>query len=302
VTILSIISFSTIISENNRSSRGTPSYKMYEYLLIKTIFDMVIVLMNIVTIIGVYVGGFSLMFVVSYSILGFYFLEASYLASSLIDVMANFDCAISIENKLQIFKSKCLFKGITISIILFSFGYKTYELILKGIVKYESINTLNETVTAYTSESKGLVSQKVHTGIVLAEGLIRDLIVLVLLVVINIFILIKMIQINKRRKNLQKSSTQQQSGHSLADRAQNQKLKMIIALFITHFIGHFPILVRNLTFEQDTPFWAFWTIYSETIMRLPFMTNFFIYYYFNNKFRSVLKAKLSSFVSFIRRQ
>jgi hypothetical protein len=169
VTVLSIIGFSAIITDNNRSTRGAPSYKMYEYLWIKTIFDMVIVLVNIVCVIGLFISPFSYLYVFAYSILGFYLLEASYMASSLIEVMANFDCAISIENKLQIFKNKCLFNVITISIILFSFSYKTYEFILKKIAKFESINNLNKTVYAYESIITGITTKEQHTAIVLVE-------------------------------------------------------------------------------------------------------------------------------------
>jgi hypothetical protein len=270
-----------------KMTRRGESNQMYKYLLIKSICDML-------------PGFFSLLlplyecekclakktYWMQIWLIGFYYYLTSifYMGSGAFEIVASFDCAISIENKLKWCQSRVSFIVTTGSIFIFLGSFYSYHIFTNEISvnQYSSFNNGTEvkyfiysTVQLYTYRNLTLAFLK-------AERFLRDFVVLFILLIINTFILFKMIQIRKRKSRLQ--STSRSSTVIMAERAENRKIKMITFLCVTFIFGHFPFIIYQLFRTFHRP-WENFLVFSEIFFSFSFITPITAYYFFNKKFK-----------------
>jgi hypothetical protein len=250
--------------------------KMYHYFLFKSLADLII---NIITLIGLISQKFSSQ---SYYLncvrmyLKYYLGACLFLVSNGFDIMATFDCAISIENKMVWCGRRPFFILITILILIFSFSFESFKLFIMKIKRYE----VGESKNIYKIEFNSNVTDS-YNKFLLAEALIRDFSSLVILLTINSYILFKLYEINKRKNNMASSNR-----GSISNHAKSQKMKMIIILFIVHFFCH--ILPFIYCLLSNGQFDYYLDVFSVFTLTLSLMISFLIYLFFNNVFKKTL--------------
>jgi hypothetical protein len=283
--ILSIIIFSRIV-RNQRDGN-----KMFSYLLIKSCCDMIISMM-ISTVPMMYYIKSNVRFEYFTQIWNiwfiYYILCVLHLSSRLFEVMATLMCALSIDNRMKCCHKRSTFFAIIITILISFFLLRSYVLFDFKIYKYVIIGNNSNQIIYYTGMrnfSENTV--KILNAFFITDSLIRDLLSLITLLLINIYIFYKLIQTNKRKRNLQNNN--RSAGEILARgvEASKRKKKMVIVLFITFVIGHLPLCIYYLSLSNSI-FWKFWVTVSELLSYIPYLLSFFIYLFFNNQFRKTL--------------
>jgi hypothetical protein len=283
MNFISVLVFLKILKDKRRTNERESSSLMYKYLLFKSICDTISSLIKILIIFfksnidrSTLIGSIWTLF------FDFYFTQSFYLASGFFEIAATFNCAISIENKLKWLQTKLSFYITTIGLFAFCFVYQSFYFVFKHIEKSESFN--NKT-SYYINDNYKYYS--ILENFELSTLIIRDLVCLVLLVIINTFILFKMVQIRKRRSHLQSNS---QSANRISSRqAEYRKIKMIVSLFIVYTLGHLPFILFQLgVFTYNMKLDNYGRFYTEIILTISLSASFFIYTFFDKKFNRVL--------------
>jgi hypothetical protein len=280
-----------IINKENRTNN-----KIFYYCLLKTVCDFIYNLIyslfefiNVRDLEGE-IRTAKLFFI----FINFYLKYVLCFASAAFEIMATFDCAISINQKIKWIQTKLSFISITISIVLFSFLIEIFNLISNKIKRNEYIDILNTTHIRYVISDHIYGKDSLLYKLELIENTLRDVVSMNILFILNIYILVKLVEIRKRKNNL-KAQNKQSSFRSISNSAECRKMKMIITFFILQIIGHYPYFLTELSRKQ-TLFSLKATNYlkttSDILYQLPIMTPFFIYFFFNNQFRNVFVTKL----------
>jgi hypothetical protein len=299
---LCVIIFVNIIKYNNQHKHHSFLCKMYHYLLMKTICDVFInfnsVLYYITFKFDENQKSYFTLFMRVYFM--YYLKYCSYLASGLFDVMATFDCAISINNRLPWCHKKLFFGGISISILILSLGFESFDVVFFEIQKFEGTNDYNKSFYNYSDVFVG--SYKTFNDLLFVDSLIRYFITLGLLLFINIYILIQLIQINKRKNNLLSICKDNPVTQVIANRAKNQKMKMIFFLFVLYVLSDAVLFVYYLlAFINDYSilpiFMNYLGLFGDIISNIPLAFSFFVYLFYNNVFRRFFFRKLESLSS-----
>jgi hypothetical protein len=284
MNFICVLVFLKVLKNKRRANEPASSSIMYKYLLLKSICDTLTGLIQTSVLIfkeNNYSG--SLVRSIWSLVFYLYFSQSFYLASGFFEIAATFNCAISIEKKLKWLQTKLSFYITTVGLFAFCFVYQSFYFIFKRIEKKQFIN--NTTVIIYYYIDGIVSNYKYEQNFVLSASIIRDLVCLLILIILNAFILFKMIQIRRRRSHLQNNS---QSANRLnSRRAEHRKIKMIVSLFIMYTFGHLPYTFVHLNLLHDY-IYNYVIYYSEISLAISYSTSFFIYLFFDIKFNSVI--------------
>jgi hypothetical protein len=286
------ITFLLIIKSNQRNNNS--SSKMYHHLLIKSIVDFIInLIITIVFILETFDVSHKCYFSnFVYHYLYYYGVFCLNLISNSFDILATLDCAISIENKFKFIQKK--FVCITVSLIICCFTFESFSLIFYRI-ESKIISNLNGTliIKQYSRNFVSFLNKKTLNKLLLIDSLLRDVITLIILLLINIYILFKLIQINKNKRNIRGTTNHQQS--TANNRAKYQKMKMIIYLFIVYFLGHGMLFIYYLStklFNVTTFNIKYLLYFGDLFSYIPLCCSFIVYFLFNNVFKNILIKKV----------
>jgi hypothetical protein len=296
INFVSVLVFLKVLKNKRRANEPASSSIMYKYLLLKSICDTLTGPIQISVLIFKDNNYWNTISRCIWSLVFYlYFSQSFYLASGFFEIAAAFNCAISIENKLKWLQTKLSFYITTIGLFAFCFVYQSFYFICKYIDKYES--SYNNIVTVTYSLKDKIKYFDIEQNFELSTSIIRDLVCLVFLVILNGFILFKMVQIRKRRSHLQSNS---QSANRLnSRRAENRKIKMIVSLFIIYALGHLPYTFVHLNLLS--PLVLNYAIYYDQIfLAISYSTSFFVYFCFDIKFNSVIMGIFNIFRHFNR--
>jgi hypothetical protein len=296
MNIVCVLVFLKVLKNKRRANEPASSSIMYKYLLLKSICDTISSFIQISVLIFKEKNySESLVRSIWYLCFDLYLTRSFYLASGFFEIAATFNCAISIENKLKWLQTKLSFYITTIGLFAFCFVYQSFYFIFKRIQTKESIKNTTVTISYYINDS--VLNYKIEQNFELSTFIIRDLVCLLILIILNAFILFKMVQIRKRRHHLQSNS---QSANRLnSRRAENRKIKMIVSLFIIYAFGHLPYTFVHLNL-LDISIHNYAIYYSEIFLAISYSTSFVVYSFFDNKFNSVITAIFNIFRHFNR--
>jgi hypothetical protein len=275
--ILSIIVFILIIKSGQRDD-------MYKYLLLKSICEALGCIFSAFYPMYYYFGSLTYTKVMAIWYIWFqnYIIKALFMASTRFEIAATFSCAISIEKRMKWCQKRLSFWLWVISVFVLSFGVEMFP-VFTAFVKESpiAVNKFNRTIYQYNVFYNHLVFKNWEFN--LSESIVKEIMFLIILLLLNIYILFKLIQIGRRKKKLTSNIANIQNNN----RARKRKIVMMIILFLTFLLGHLPNVVY---FGVNTHFYAnvFWTdfkAYGEIFLYLSYSTSFFVYFVFNNNFK-----------------
>jgi hypothetical protein len=259
------------------------SSQMFKYLLIKSVCDMLPGLFKLLTPLAndnkYYIQVWFIWF-------HEYLSNVFYLASGMFEIAASFECAISIEGRLKWCQTKFAFVIQTLFIFISCFSFYSFDIFTNKIIEIKSDTVINGTVVEQVCYASVLIFKYYHLIIKLTEveRIIRDISVLLILIIINLFILFKMIGIRKRKSQLQ---TVRSSNIMNAERAESRKIKMITFLCVIFVIGHFPYDIHYF-FHNSGSNWDSFGKFCSIFFYFSFTTPILAYYLFNRKFNYFL--------------
>jgi hypothetical protein len=100
------------------------------------------------------------------------------------------------------------------------------------------------------------------------------------------------VQIRKRRIRLQNNSRIMNQTNSR--QAEKRKLKMIFSIFIIYFLGHLPSSFYHLLPSGTRSYLKY---YAKIFLAISYSTSFFIYFFFDKNFNSVILNKFKCYQS-----
>jgi hypothetical protein len=287
--ILSIIVFSSIIKNEQRRN------DMYKYLLLKSVCEMMGCFFSTFYPLYFLYGSLTNTFMVTVWLIWFrgFIIPAFFMASNGFEIAATFNCAISIENNMKWCEKRLSFCFWAVSIIVSSFGVEIFKPFMYSIEKSNFSYYLNKTLDEYEVSFSSLISNFSKFG--LAESIIKEVFVLVILLSLNCYILFKLIKIGRRKKRLNINSSNVQ----VRTNAEMRKIVMIIFLFITFVLGHLPnfmwFTVHSYFVSHE--FLIDFLDYGDIFLYFSYSTSFFVYFAFNINFRRIA-MKIIHFRSF----
>jgi hypothetical protein len=282
-----LLNYACIIIFHLIITKEKPKGNMYKYLMVKSINDAIFFSSDIFSV-PYYCRSCSIkksyIMQVWYVYFYSYGAEANLMFSGLIEIAATFDCLITIKNQLKCLMTRLAFYVILISMMTFSFLINIFYLWTINIVQVKE-----NTTTFYSVESVELNS---FYSLSITKSVIRDFIVVILLVAMNLVILILMKNLTLNRKNRMSKTQKNSKLINNAIEAEHKKIKMILTISLNYFLGHFlsiitnlPGLITNQTFQCDLVNIAWFMI------SLSSATPIFIYYFFNKTFRKYFKIR-----------
>jgi hypothetical protein len=268
--LLCIIVFSII----NRTFKTNG--QMYKYLLMKAISDFSFF---ITYAINVFYGlssdqmrnSFILQF--CYIYLYHFFILIIELYSVYFEVLATIDCYLSIENKHKQFLTTKVFKLSSTFVIVFFFVFYSGKIFVYKILK----NNNDE----YYHVKTPLYYSLFYRTLSLLQLFFRDILGLFLCILFNILIFLSIKKMSEKKKLLSNNLALIKSIE-----AQENKVKMIYVSTLSHILLHFANFIYDAYGKYiKTTFWTDFSKISFLILTLSYITPFFIYILFNNKFR-----------------
>jgi hypothetical protein len=271
-----------------RTTRNQGSNQMFKYLLIKSICDMLPGIFNLLEPFYKYsITASTQIYLMQVWFIWFnqYLSNVLYMASGLFEIAASFDCAISIENNLRWCRKQISFIIIVLMIFIFCASTLSYRVFCWRIIKniYNEIGVNGKETEYFDYHVVHLIKfRKLVLKLEAAEIYIRNFAILIILIIINIFIIFKMVQIRKRKTQLQSTRN---ANVIAAERAENRKIKMITFLFILFMLGHFPLTLNYIFFSE---FEFIRDMICEICFYISYSTPLIAYYLFNQKFKHFL--------------
>jgi hypothetical protein len=267
-----------------KTMRNQDSNQMFKYLLMKSICDMFSGIFNLLEPFYYYSALDKSYFMQVWFIwFNQYLSNVFYLASGLFEIAASFDCAISIENNLKWCRNKLSFIITTLVIFTFCASFLSYHVFIFEIIEYNiGVNGTKTEYFVYTSIQL-LKHRRFAIKLERTQVFIRDLGILIILLIINMFIIFKMVQIRKRKSQLQNI---RQVTVTVSERAENRKIKMILFLCVFYLFGHFPYLIYFYLLLYSHKFNI--DIISYICFLMSYSTPLISYYLFNQKFNFFL--------------
>ena len=274
--------------------------KMFKYLFIKAINDMLQFSFQIFSPIYYCVNCDKKSYLANVWFIGFYYYGKTVveLTSGWLETLATFDCLCFITKKFTIINSKIFFWTSVIFLhvyagIFYMFWIFSYQIISESSNSF----ALKFTSFYYTDFVKYL--KYLHS-------IQRDFIVLLLLLILNILILSKVKKtISKKKKLL--AGNKPLSSNSFNNQPNNafminfKKIEknselMIILTGVNYFLGHVGSILYYLPFPATPQFWTCFFEIDLIPFYLSYILNNFIYYYFNKIYKKYSHKTLNFFI------
>jgi hypothetical protein len=222
------------------------------------------------------------------------------LLSGIFEVAASFDCFLTINKfkKFKFFYSSTFFYIVTIVAIVYSSIFYIYLLFIYEIVATYSTNSLNTTQISYRTVETNFSTTKLAKNLKFTHMAVRDIIILLLLLIINIFIFKTMRRVGKTKIRLQsvRVITRELTVQIRKREAEQRRLLLIFSIGFNYFIGHLPVVVYYLvvlfTLERMNFFWNCYYMAISLIFYSSYIFPIVFYYLFNRVFKSYINEKL----------
>lgn len=203
------------------------------------------------------------------------------MASGMLELAATIDCYALITKSMSKFRSISGFYFILAAILTYTSSSCAYLLLSNTIQK--NIDDLTGVISYSLDDSEfsfGVFRQVLN----LINILVRDCIVLIAMIFINVLILLALKKSTSRRRLLERNKSKSTLVTSAVN-AERQKMIMILMTGLNSFSGHLPFAVYMLPIHGDTYFWNCYVSLMYCFYYFSFVTPAFLYYGFNSAFR-----------------
>jgi hypothetical protein len=157
---------------------------------------------------------------------------------------------------------------------------------------------ITQNYTYYTYEYPFLISTEVNGVWETVYYFVRDLVILIAILVLNILILRVISQMVKTRRALFRNDGGAENATVKATRmAEKRKMIMILLTGVNFCAGHvisfvFRVVVIFVPFEDSTSYFMCLFFLTDLFLNLSFATAFLFYYFFNKRFEKEMKTLL----------
>jgi hypothetical protein len=265
-----ILIFSLIIIKKMRSN-------MYKYLLVKSTIDFTITILKLINFIDFPISVYKWCYG--------YFLLIFLSLSIVFEIAATFDCYISINTKLKCCQTNLFFYLFSFcAVVVYFLVYLIFP--FRFVSKKEMATVNNNTITHYSNEisSFGETFYKFHLGFL--DSLMRDFILFIIVVILNVMVLVSLIKATRRRRTLIPGSNKILLTSS--QRAERRKMLMILTTGINYMLGHLPFFIHYLLEEFFNKYLNCSFIFIVLFFHLSYVDGIVFYFLFNNIFRRIL--------------
>lgn len=277
LNLLCTIVFSKILLET------TYIGNMFKYYLAKSICDFLIYsIFATKQIIPMISDPYSYIYTVWRYWFSNYFLYVLGLCSVFFELMSTFDCYLTAKQILQLCLTRWSFFIVTSIVSAFTVTLKSYKL-----YSYQITGTVNGSDhVQYNLIITSFGRTEAITILEASEIMIRDVTVFLISIILNILILSFLNNHIARRRNMQGNNTRPSPLVASAEKAQRNKLIMIISISVNHLLGRFLFVIMNLPLHLDTePFWPCFSYSALFLFHVSNISLFFSYLFFNKSFK-----------------
>jgi hypothetical protein len=284
-----IVVFSLIIKRTLSNSQSN----MFKYLLIKSALDCVYCLSELFYHFGIcQISAIQYLTCSIVNVWIYNYCEFICKALSILfEIAATLDCYLNITKKVRCCQTNLFFYSFLIcATILTSLFYLIFPLTtnIVDISKIElNISNNNQSYFNHQLETShfSIILNNNDKLIRFYNSLIRDCLMFIILVVLNVMILSLLIQTTKRRRTL---GSNNDNLLTLAQRAERKKMIMIISTGLNYMIGHFLLLVDLLIESYFGYEKNYFYVIATLIFKISYVDSLLFYLFFNNIFKSVL--------------
>jgi hypothetical protein len=295
--IICIITFYILL----RSLKNAYEHQMYKYFFVKAICDFLPFL--ILAFHPVYYQFSNVEFASPYFMQIWYIYFKSYLSyilrlsSQLMEIMATFNCAISINKSMQWCNSRIVFFWANIIIFTYCSVFHLYIVFIFKICPVNETTTtvnLNETIVYHKHSQYYLCRSDFYNSTVATvfesiQTSMRDFLSLIVIVALNLWILIGLKKYRKKKEKEMNQKISIQIFRNKAQIVQRQKIKMIMFLCINYILGRIMVLVYYFSFDRTSSLWSCWLQVGSLLLYASYATPILIYTSCNDQFKAVLK-------------
>jgi hypothetical protein len=276
-----ILIFSLIVKKTQLQSN------MFKYLLIKSIIDFCICILQLIVYLNV-CGSFRTLLCFVVQIWFFEYFQFILLSLSIVfEIAASFDCYININKKLECCQTNLFFYLFSFcAVVVYFLVYLIYPLIFKP-KKITLTNQLNNsTITDYSPGQSSFGKRLYNIGITSLESFLRDCLLFIIVVALNVLILISLIKTTKRRRNLAGNNNDNLMVSS--QKAERKKMLMILTTGINYMIGHLPNFIVSFLLDYFRIYLNCLDVYIDLLFYLSYVDGIIFFFLFNNIFRRIL--------------
>jgi hypothetical protein len=214
--------------------------------------------------------------------------------SNYLELLATFDCYIVIKNKFRFMQTKKFF-NITLSAILPVCFILNSNYILERNRMVKINDTVNNGTIFNVSYHLDYVSYLVNDDLTIPIGyyrvilsFTREALPLILLLIVNILILKTLKEVMKKKREIQN-----RKNDITTSKAELNKLKMIIAICLDYYLLRTPLIIYYvIKIDLNNILWYCLYYYGYASYILSYSLKFFIYYFFNKKFKEYTNSTL----------
>jgi cation transporter-like permease len=316
-----VVLFSLILRHERQNGH------MFKYLLLKAVHDVIQFLAQVFvplyycTSCGTY-GTYSEQV---WAVWFYWYVECvNELCSALFEVAATWDCLITLTMKFQCCQNNVVFYVTSAVFTIYPCLYYIFLLYEFQIVKVTIVDQIvdvsnssgvflkNVTSSYYTYEYTDFVNTQTYFVFRFMNGMVRDVILLVLLLVLNGLILSTMKRSLERKRrmtlttlnptvtggNLVQSvgrkrsvATSAATRNQAVNDAERNVTIMIVASGVNYFVGHVVMFVKNCVFTKPSVVTSCLQGIGVFVFYASYASPFFIYFAFNKLFRSYAFGK-----------
>jgi hypothetical protein len=245
---------------------------MFRYFFVKSINDLIYVF-------TLQIRWFQMSYSIKHSYLFNFFdifiywysSEAVVLASSLLELIATIDCYNLLSKKIEFLTTKKCFYFVVFSIYAICLSVP-----ILFLIKWKIVRSSNGD---YVKVEK---TQKLNWIFFFIFVFVRDNVILIIIITFNILILFKMKNLTRNRRIV--SDNNQTMLVIQAQKAERNKVKMIVSVSLNFFIFHFPNDLRNFYsgFTSDS---SCFDIIISVLFDLPYYNSIVFFMLFNVTFK-----------------
>ena len=283
-----ILNLMSVIVLFQISKRKSAYSNMLYYLLFKSINDGLQFLINVFTPFYFCIhceNSHSYIIIIWYIYFFYYAEDVLMLCSSLMELMATFDCCIHIVEKMKFCYSKKIPFIIAPFIQVFATIYYVpllFEFKIEQLISFEH----SVKIQSYTYVLTDFYYSKAGKLFRIGHVVIRDIIPFMLLILLNFFIILKFRTEVKRKLKLNHNMKQTKSVQAAINADKKNRI-MILLSGLNFMIGHFGLILYYIQpFQASPQFWSCFVEFYYLPFYLSFVVNVFLYYVFNKNFRN----------------
>ena len=220
------------------------------------------------------------------------------LGSAYMEILATFDCYITINGYLKCCKSKYLAHTLILMVHLFASIYYIYAIYSFEVVPVQSVNEQKNYDFGYT---QFYYTDFAHT-LRIMHTMLRDVSAFILLIILNFLILITFKKSMERKKKILRQNQKHNGSKNFTciEKADRNNTRLIFFSGINYMMGHIGPILVYMPFDESTDFWSCFFDIHLLPFYLSYFFTFFLYFSFNKQFRHKVKINIDRFFAVFR--